>query len=234
MRYLGGKARIGDKIADFINDKLQPGQTYWEPFCGSCWITYRIDAERTRLASDIHTELIAMWQSLQNGWIPPDVVTEEQYQEIRHSINNLPMKAFAGFGCSFAGRYFEGYARSKDRQNYALCAKNSLLKKLQTLYDVEFFCSDYREFNPPKGTFVYCDCPYVGTKPYRNKFITDDFWQWVRTITIRGYTVLCSEYTAPTDFCCVAEFPTKTNLRMKDGSNDVRVERLFMYDAEQN
>ena len=43
--------------------------------------------------------------------------------------------SFVGFGCSFAGKWFGGYARSNDKRNYAKMAKNSLNKKIINLYN---------------------------------------------------------------------------------------------------
>ena len=32
-----------------------------------------------RIGNDIHKELIAMWRALQDGWMPPETITEAEY-----------------------------------------------------------------------------------------------------------------------------------------------------------
>lgn len=54
------------------------------------------------------------------------------------------LTGFVGFGCSFGGKWFGGYAKNKTNTNYALQSKKSLLKDMATLIDAEFTCSDYR------------------------------------------------------------------------------------------
>ena len=77
-----------------------------------------------------------MWKALQNGWIPPNDISEEEYKYIRENKNeNMALTSFVGFGCSFAGKWFGGYARSNDKRNYAKMAKNSLNKKIINLYN---------------------------------------------------------------------------------------------------
>ena len=55
-----------------------------------------------------------MWQGLQSGWTPPDVITKEEYKYIReHKDENPALTGFVGFGCSFGGKWFGGLARNK-------------------------------------------------------------------------------------------------------------------------
>ena len=60
MRYLGGKSRLSDDIAGFINSTIGKNQSYWEPFVGSGWIVMNVRAKR-KFASDINFYLIEMW-----------------------------------------------------------------------------------------------------------------------------------------------------------------------------
>ena len=77
--YIGGKCSIGKEIAQVImhHDPQGPGQSpYWEPFVGMCGVMRHMEAP-LRVGSDLHYELICMWQELQKGWIPPETITEK-------------------------------------------------------------------------------------------------------------------------------------------------------------
>lgn len=235
MQYLGGKARIAKPLAEYINSRLKPNQPYWEPFVGSGWVISKIDKNRKRYGSDIHEELIAMWKALQMGWLPPEHITEEEYYNIKNNINNLPLRAFAGFGCSYGGKYWGGYARDpKSDRSYAKNSYNSLLKRLPDVLDVHFFCNHYKKSNPKIKTFIYCDPPYEGTTGFRNKFDNEEFWDWVRSKTVYGHTVLVSEYKAPSDFTCVWKIQTRTDMSDKNNQKIERIERLFEYIKGEN
>lgn len=184
MRYFGGKQRISKQLSQYLNLQLKDNQTFVDLFCGSCNIITKIDRNRLRIANDKHKYLIEMWKALQEGWMPPQEITREEYQQIKNDKDSQPyLTGFVGFGCSFAGKWFGGYA-SSDNRNYCLNAHNSLLNKLQSLQDVKFYNKNYSELNIPKGSLVYCDIPYKNTTPYCRhevgEFNHDKFYQWVR------------------------------------------------------
>ena len=181
MRYFGGKVRIS-----------------------------KIDNNRLRIANDKHYYLIEMWKELQKGWLPPKSLTKEEYEYIKNNKDEKPyLTAFVGFGCSFAGKWFGGYAYS-DERNYCLNAYNSVLNKLKNLKNVMFYNLDYSEVDIPKGSFVYCDIPYKNATPYCKKevgeFNHEEFYQWVRENSNK-YEIYVSEYkeNVPNDFEIVWE-----------------------------
>ena len=106
MRYFGGKAKIAKELSKELQSRLKEGQAFVDLFCGSCNVVSKIKAP-VRIANDLHKELISLHKAVQQGWIPPSSVSELEYKEIKNS-NEVPdyLKAFVGFGCSFAGRYF--------------------------------------------------------------------------------------------------------------------------------
>lgn len=229
MMYLGGKARIANKLTEYINNRLKPNQTYWEPFVGAGWVISKIDDQRIRMGSDIHKELIAMWKALQEGRKPPKKITEEEYYDIKNGNYSLALKGFTGFACSWGGKWWGGYACNGSDRNYALNGYNSLTKKIPLIQSVDFFCADYKSVNPLYNTFIYCDPPYYGTTEYKNKFDSIEFWEWVRNMTKKGHIVLASEYQAPPDFTCVWSIETKTDIRNKNKEKIPRIEKLFEY-----
>ena len=231
MRYLGGKSRLGKQIAYVINQIRKPGQPYWEPFCGSCWVTIHVHDNGPRYCSDGCYELIEMWKALQDGWQPPRVVSEEMYQDAKDGKFAPALTAFIGFGCSFGGKWFAGYARGNT--NPAMVG-NSLLEKIGQLLDVLFFHSDYRTTAHGSPSIIYCDPPYQGTTGYNatEDFNTVEFWATVHNWCATGHIVIISEYAAPDDFVCVREMSTHTEIRTADNGRDPRTERLFMNESQ--
>lgn len=229
MRYLGGKSRVSKKVGTFLNHiiKERRATAYVEPFCGSCWITKEINPAIPRYCSDIHQDLILMWQGLQQGWMPPDELTEPEYQCLRNASPSA-LRGFGGFGCSFAGKWLGGYARCHTHpRGYCSNAKRSILKKLPHIQDVRFKNCSYAELPPMENFVVYCDPPYSQTTSYSGtgQFDHEAFWQWVRLVSKRNF-VFVSEWQAPSDFKTVLTIPTTTCIRPKDG-NEPRVEKLF-------
>ena len=109
-------------------------------------------------------------------------MTFEEYSYIReHKDENKALTAFVGFGCSFAGKWFGGYARSVQKKNYCLLAHNSLTKKFLGLRNKFFDCKNYKELNP-QGSLIYCDPPYEGVTGYSfgGNFNSEEFWDIMR------------------------------------------------------
>jgi DNA adenine methylase len=237
MQYLGGKSRTAKPICDFLNKLISDNDidTYVEPFCGACNIVAGINCYR-RYASDAHYYLIELMREVVTfGWEPPSVVTEEEYNNAS-SLRGMPdaLIGFIGFGCSFSGKWFGGYARGDTTRRYASNSKNSLLKKAGKLIGVTFKHTVYGAYtSTTQGCLIYCDPPYRGTTGYKGtgKFDSGTFWQWVRDRS-KDNIVVVSEYSAPDDFECVLEIETKTDMRTKASGREKRVEKLFRLKKE--
>ena len=234
MRYFGGKQRISKPLSKFLNEQLKEGQPFVDLFCGSCNVMINIKGDRLKIANDKHKYLIAMWKELQNGWIPPKNLTQEEYQYIKANKDEKPyLTGFVGFGCSFAGKWFGGFATSKDR-NYCENAHNSTMKKLDNLQNVQFYNLDYSQVDIPKGSLVYCDIPYKNTTPYcKNEvgvFNHEEFYQWVRENSPL-YEIYISEYkqNVPKDFEIVWELQSKKDIRNSKGEQEGTIEVLMKY-----
>lgn len=162
MQYMGGKSRIARSIADIINeiprrkipdcpansqDNHHGGggeRCFVSLFCGSCAVESKVQGFTRKILNDRHQYLIALLQGVQNGYELPESITAEQYLHIREHKDEDPVLAgFVGFGCSFGGKWFGGYARNATGTNYALQSKRSLLKDMATLQDASFVCNDY-------------------------------------------------------------------------------------------
>ena len=227
MQYFGGKARIAKQLSEFINQRLKPNQVFVDAFCGSCNVISKVQAP-VRIANDLHKELIALHKAIQQGWIPPDSISEEEYQLAKTQEDHL--KAFVGFGCSFAGKYFGGYARGNEERNYCSNAKQSLLKKHKTLKDVQFYSGSYLDLVIPDNSLVYCDIPYKNTTGYSvGDFNHEQFYNWCRSLKEQSCDVLVSEYKSnvPEGWNVVLEINAKKDIRNKEGIQESTVEVLM-------
>ena len=174
--------------------------------------------------------MVALWQALQDGYELPEVISEQAYKSIREHKDDTPaLTGFVGFGCSFGGKFFGGYARNKTGTNYAAQSKRSILKDFANLQNATFTCNDYKDVVIPAGSVVYADPPYDNTTGYTSgKFNTEEFWKYMRKIS-KDNMVFISELNAPDDFKCIWERPfTRTLDRNKNNQFKV-VEKLFIH-----
>jgi DNA adenine methylase len=121
MRYFGGKAKIAKSLVACIQARIPYSEgkvIYVEPFVGGGWVLNAWgEYGEARYASDLNRHLIYMYVCLQQGWIPPDSITKQDYEYYKglsklEGVND-PMIAFVGFGCSFAGKWFGGFASNR-------------------------------------------------------------------------------------------------------------------------
>ena len=244
--YHGGKVRGGDDIAQVIvyfvtmieDSTGYQFKGYWEPFCGMCGVYRHIPEllpDKQFLASDIHPSLIIMWQALQDGWTPPNRVTEKMYEYYKHKPGSCPEKAYIGFGHSFGGIYFTGFT---EKYGMPPSTKKAgiLLDVADKLVGIQFKRMNYDdpEYAHMAGWIIYCDPPYnsdnskfkmddgsIGT------FSSDDFWSWARAMS-RNNLLFVSEYSAPTEFTKVFTREIQGN-RMK-GKNSISHECLYVHE----
>lgn len=228
MQYLGGKSKIRKQIATFLRSVRKPGQVYFEPFVGGGWVMQEMDGPR--VASDGNPALVAMYQAVQEGWEPPEWVSEEEYRRLAaRPIGPDPMQAFALIGCSFAGKWGGGYARSVGKPCYAATTRRSLLKQRPMLAGVRFECRLFQDWHP-EGWLVYADPPYTGMTSYGafEGFDHEGFWRTMAEWAERN-TVVVSEYQAPEGWGCVAEFQSQMGMSSGDAQTRTkRTECIFM------
>ena len=223
MQYLGGKCKLSKHISLIIMEYLGD-RTYVEPFVGGANVIDKISGYR--IGGDIHPELIALLQELQNGWTPPTEITKEDYYRIKNDTTSpLYLKGFVGFSCSFGGKWWGGFAKNKRGDNYAESGSRVLVKQALNFKDIQFVNGSYLDLGIPPNSLIYCDPPYKGTTGYKNNIDYDIFWDWCRTKTKEGHTVFISEYNAPDDFECILEVKCKTVL--DKNSQKERTEKLF-------
>lgn len=229
MRYQGGKSLSAKGISAAIRERERESNTFVSLFCGSCAVEIKLASDFEQIiCNDIHKYLIEMYRGLQGGFVPPEFVSKEEYRRIReHKDENPALAGAVGFGSSFGGRWFAGYARAKGR-NCALETKHALERDKPTLLKMEFTCCDYRDVKIPHGAVVYADPPYKGTTGYSNKkFDTNEFWEYMRKISEYCF-VYVSEQTAPNDFVCIWEKPVRRTLDVNKNNRFTVTEKLFV------
>ena len=229
MKYMGSKARHANSICPIIQEHLKDEACYIEPFVGGCNIIDRID-HPIRIGQDINKYLITMWKELQNGWIPPDTVSEEEYIAVKTFPDTYPqyLVGFVGIACSYGAKWFGGYARSS-RRNYCAEGQRSVLRQVPKLKDIIFNCLPYNILSNEHCVY-YCDPPYRDAVGYgMGHFDHDMFWDWCNREAEKN-TVLVSEYTAPEGWECIWKSITTSSLT-KDTGDMYKTERLFINES---
>ena len=239
MRYFGGKAKIAKELSGVLNNYLIGNdKPFIDAFCGSCNVISKIDSNRIRIANDKHKELIAMWQWVKEKGVDrlPTDVSKELYYYIKTSTTSPDwLKGFVGFGCSFAGKWWGGYAGQDVRttQSYAMNAYNGVKKKMVGLNNVTFVCGDYFDIViPPTPSVIYCDIPYKSSTGYSvGTFHHEAFYQWGNKMKALGHIVLVSEYegNVPLDMVnnIVWRKESKKDIRDGEGIQQITTEVLI-------
>jgi DNA adenine methylase len=242
MKYLGGKHVIGKAIADFLSRQCVNNNinTYLEPFCGSLGVFKHMVKKNTYkkyIASDIQEDLIQMWREIQDdSLVLPNHITEEEYNRLRQTKSPNALKAVAGFGMSFGGKFFGGYApkwTGKSGRNFLNEFRHSIEKikpiiqnKNNNNNSVLFYNKSYLKWKP-KNMLIYCDPPYVNTEGYSNgECNIDEFWNTMRKWS-RNNCVFISEEHAPKDFIVVWRQKKRRTLS-KTKSNSI-YEKIYTY-----
>jgi len=228
MQYPGSKRRIAKYISPIVLDGIDENTWYVEPFVGGCNMIDKIDHPK-RIGMDTNEYLISMWKALQDGWIPPNTLSKEEYYDIKNNKEKYPQHliGFVGVGCSFGAKWFGGYASNKANRNYCEKAKNFVMRQLPKIIDIKFYNCSYSDKNFSEPCILYCDPPYKNTIKYKDNFDHNIFWEWCRNMAEYGHKVYISEYNAPDDFVYIWKKDISSTLDI--GQHDKRTEKLFIY-----
>ena len=224
---MGSKNRIAKYILPIILKDRRPNQWYVEPFVGGCNLIDKLDG--LRYGNDFCSYLIAMWQALQDGWIPPQKFSEEEYKHIKNNKETYEkhLVGYVGYNLSYGAKWFGGYRRDKAGvRDYALEAYNNVMKQVPKIKDVLFYNKSYDDLILPPNSITYCDPPYENTTKYKTDFNHEAFWEWAKNCAKEGHTIYISEYNAPKDFICIWEKEIASSLT-KDTGSKKGIERLF-------
>ena len=150
MKYLGSKRRIAKYILPIILANRKPEQVFVDVMCGGCNLIDKVPQGAGRIGNDIHIPLISLLKALQDGWIPPEVVTEQEYKDAKLLKDNNPLKAYCGFQLSFGASWFTAYRRDKvGKRKYDKEAFNNVTKQVPLIKGIRLSCGNYKYLLPP-------------------------------------------------------------------------------------
>jgi DNA adenine methylase len=211
MRYLGGKTRLVPFLLEVVRrvDRAR----YIEPFTGGGSVLAGLSPHFSTVeAGDAHPGLVALWNAVLGGWRPPEEITESEYADLRNSSEVTALQAYAGFACSFGGKWFGGFARKSDGTHDQSGSRASLLRKASVIRR-HVNClrlASFEEYSPDSDTLVYCDPPYVTSADYSTaRWRPYDFWDSCREWVDRGAAGRVSEIQAPRDFIQISDTQRK-------------------------
>jgi DNA adenine methylase len=240
MRYYGGKGIHGKRISNIITEYLikngedPSSMIYLEPFCGALGVMRHMRVKFKKCyANDICKDLIQLWKSIQKGTFKNPKITEKKWKELKYGNSKKPsdIRAFAGFGCSFGGVWFNGYI--KDNGNNDM--QYSSLIRLD-LDGIIFSSVDYKKFLKSKiekandRILVYLDPPYKNTcnVPWKEGFDSKEFWEIVRMLSkIPQIVVIISELSAPKDFKAIHTFQRRSGMHNATSKKQL-LEKLYI------
>ena len=252
MRYMGGKYRQSKELARVIPGTYSDQKRYVEPFCGAMGAASRLVpvlfdlGVREFWLSDKSAALVTMWQrALYSNWLPPDWVNEEEFNAYKRANKKDPdvtdpMVAWCGHALTFAGGWYNGFAKGGDKGQSSvvmqLNQKRELLRKVRALKKAkpEIVCCDYMGANYGKNSVVYMDPPYDDTvERFKDKtFNHPAFWEYARQLA-HDNTVFVTGFDAPDDFKTVYSWGhTSVHHGIKrrdDYVKPTKNERLFVY-----
>lgn len=230
MQYMGGKSRCAKWLREHITPLAVGCHTYLEPFLGGANSFVALSSLcPTRYTSDADENVVVLWKAVSRGWHPPNAISRERYVELRTQVYPSPLKSFVGFGCSFGGKWFGGYAANARGRNYCGTAARSIEAARGVFAGTEVLLASYEEWGVDVGPgwLVYCDPPYQGTQGYGRGFDSPRFWAVMRAWASRGAVVVVSEYAAPDDFTLVADKVSQRSLSAQGSNRQYTVERLW-------
>jgi DNA adenine methylase len=199
--------------------------TYIEPFMGGGYVlSYAANNFKRVVANDINPSLVAFWKEvIHDGWIPPSVVTKEEWTTLKYSEEVSALKAWAGCAASYNAKWFCSYGATANglyKHDYVLEAVNSLAKKTDRMKghpSIEFTCGDYRGLTDyvNSNSVVYCDPPYEGVfgYPYGGEFDTFAFWNVMAEWSHKGALIFVHEFGAPNGWLPALELTRTSTMR---------------------
>ena len=232
MRYMGSKGRHARAVVPVLMAAHEQSQWYVEPFVGGGNMLSEVPA-KLKWGNDTAEYAVALLEAVSKGWEPPESLSEADYYLIKEDpLGYDPeLVGFAAYCCSYGGKFWGGYWRSKDSKgnprNPAKEQVRNLKKQSRGLLGARFTIGSYVGMDIPFGSTVYCDPPYANTTGYKGGFDTDDFWSWCDNLVIgNDCKVFVSEYDAPKHWTKVWEKKV-TNSLTKDTGSKTGVEGLY-------
>jgi len=238
MQYLGGKYRLAGRIREVILRYRGDRNHYVEPFVGGGATFGRIAPEyASAFASDIDPNIMALWQAVRGGWVPPESSTIERYRELRTAPPSAE-RAWYGYGLSYGGKWFGGFIGAgrcpKSGRSvhvpYEEGSKRSLARDRGAFEaeGVTLRCWPYDRVQVDASAVVYCDPPYTGTTGYAPTFDSEKFWRWCESTADGGALVVVSEYAERPGWVDVAPWGDRPRYLNNEQGRTCVTERLLI------
>ena len=93
MKYMGSKNRIAKHLLPIMLENRN-GRTWVEPFVGGANMIDKVDGKR--IGADFNEYVISLFTGIQNGFIPPNEVSEQEYKQARLNREVTPLVSFIG------------------------------------------------------------------------------------------------------------------------------------------
>lgn len=163
MKYMGSKNRIAKHIVPIILQSFEENNCEILIDCtvGGGNFLDKIPTNIKRYGVDINSYLIAMWDAVSKGWLPPEIITENDYNHIRLNKDEDPvMTGYVGFALTYGGKWFGGWSRGKNSKgedrDYVDESRRNALKQFPIFKDVKFYNMDFMDIDPKHKTLLYC------------------------------------------------------------------------------
>jgi DNA adenine methylase len=236
---MGGKSRVAKQLSEVMLSASTNRVRYVEPFVGGGAVASKMGNHfKEALYGDAHQDLMLMWQAvLETDWLPPLLVTEAEYKELRHAEPSA-LRGFVGMGGSFGGKWFGGYAKggftSKgEPRNHQAESARAVLKVsegMRAQAETRAVWGSYTDITPYGNEVIYCDPPYADSTGYSTgDFDSGRFWDTIREWSELGAQVFVSEYSAPDDFECLWSKDLIVQVKRGDSQRHSNTEKLFRW-----
>ena len=235
MRFYGGKGVQGKQISTVILELIGDcsDTIYLEPFCGALGVLRHVAQHFKKCyANDMCKDLIMLHKEVKNGKFQNPKITKEKWLKYKYTTKSSAERAFAGFGCSYGGVWFNGYISTPSNNDMIY---SSLIRLIPRIQNVVFSNKDYKDFLSSfqfgkQKYVIYMDPPYKGTcnLPWE-EFDSNQFWNIVRKLSkTKGVKVIVSEVSAPSDFKCIYKFKRKNGMHNITSDKIEIEEKLYM------
>ena len=193
MKYMGSKNRHAGELLKIILKDKKSYQCYVEPFVGGANVIDKVTGDGRKIASDLNRYLIALHCKLRDGWLPPESVSIELYEDMKNNLDKYDewLIGYVAFQLSFGSMWFGSYRRDNTgERDYSREAYNNIVKQAPNLKGIEFYNCSYSDLDIPDNSVIYCDPPYENTAEYKaneESFDHAAFWQWCRDMVNSGH-----------------------------------------------
>lgn len=233
MKYQGSKKAYLEyilPILDFEKDLLK-SDTYYEPFVGGANVIQYLDIPN-KIGSDLNDDLIYFYNYIKDhgiDWIPDYLPPKEEYFDIiRNHKDDIPRHLYFAYKQlgSFNGCRGQGYGAYENVDNLNR-NKVVLSKELDRIRTCKFICKDYRDIEYKKGSVIYLDPPYRGTRGYvTGAFNHKEYYEFAKELAKDNF-VLMSEYFMPRPFKSIKWINAVYSINKQSDKKDA-IEGLFV------